>query len=575
MTLRLLILGLFVWLPTCYAQECKAPMLLFPAPGSAGVALDTEIRWEAVEGVPGYLLSLGTTPGGTELLNRQQMGNATRYVPPEGLPEFTRVYVTIVLYFFEEGIPEVYCNSDSFVTAAVTEPPACSSLLTPTDGSTGVSTKSLIRWNYVPGASAYRIEMGTSPGSADLYEETFQERLTFLPPDDLPEDQRIYLRIIPLNRFGEASDCPEYSFTTGKIGEVPGCSRLIYPRDGDTDVPLNPELQWEEVPGATGYRVSIGNSPFTSEILSNATFYDTSTRVIDFEANRSFFISIIPFNEAGEALGCRQESFSTQLGCGPYYDPNTGELVNHFPTTSLPDTLAICAGAPEFYSAPDLADGYRWYAIGNDGSTRLLGEAREILLQDEGEYLYEAYNRRGNDLECPVTKSFRVVASGIPRDIQVEVNREGERLRITALASGIGNYEYSLEGPEGPWQQEGSFTGLLDRSYTLWVRDRNGCGVVERPLTETLLLSGFPKFFTPNGDGTNEYWQFRPAAGNRLQVKRIEIFDRYGRLLASLRPGDKGWDGKISGRNLPASNYWFQATLGDGSLVTGYFLLKR
>lgn len=575
MLLRVLLSLFFLGIITLKAQDCNTPMLLFPSPGSENVPLDTDIRWERVDGVPAYLLSLGTSPGGSELLNRQQMGNANRYVPPAGLPESTRIYVTITLYFFEEGVPEVSCLSDSFVTAAVTSPPSCTPLLTPTDGTTGVSTKSQVRWAYVPGASAYRLEMGRNPDSADLYQELLEGRLSFLPPEDLPEDQTIYIRIIPLNRFGEAMDCPTFSFTTGKVGEVPGCSRMIYPRDGDTDVPLNPELRWQEVPGALGYRVSIGNSPFTSEILSNATFYDTSTRVIDFEANRSFFITIIPFNEAGEALGCLQESFSTQLGCGPYFDPDTGALISHFPQISVPDTLAICTDAPEYYRSPDPADGYRWYSIETDGSSRLIGEEREILLEEEGEYMYEVYNLRGNDLECPVVKNFTVVSSSGPDDIQVEINREGTLLQIIARATGVGSYEYSLTGAEGPWTNEGIFENLPNRAYTLWVRDRNGCGVVERPLSETLLLAGFPKFFTPNGDGTNEYWQFRPSPGNRIQVSRIQVFDRYGRLLAGLQPADKGWDGSVDGKNLPASNYWFRATLANGNRITGHFLLKR
>ncbi len=558
-----------------YGQECKAPMMRFPAPGATDVPLDVTLRWEPVVGVPGYLISLGTTPGGTELLNRQQLGNATSYRPPEGLPEDTRIYVTITLYFFEEGIPEVTCASDSFRTAPVTMRPDCTSLLSPVDGSTGVSTRSQIRWAYVPGASAYRIAMGTSPERNDLYQLTIEDRLTFIPPQELPEDQTIYLRIIPLNRFGEALNCPTYTFTTGKLGEVPGCSSLVYPPDGATDVPLNPILEWEEVPGATGYKISIGNSPFTSEILSNAIFYTNTTQVIDFEANRSFFVTITPFNEAGEALGCRQEAFSTILGCGPYFDPATGELVNHYPTSVLPDTLGICPGAPTFYRSPDDAAGYRWYQIQGDGDMKLLGENREIQLDTEGRYYYEAYNLRENGLECTVSKTFTVQASGQPDDVSVTIERRESLLDIVATATGPGRYEYSLRGADGPWQEEGVFKGVPEQAYTLYIRDKNGCGVLEYPLAETLLLSGFPKYFTPNGDGTNEYWQFRPSPVNRQQVGRIEIFDRYGRLLAGFLPGDKGWDGAFGGRDLPASNYWFRAQMLNGNILIGYFLLKR
>lgn len=555
-------------------QECNTPMLIAPLPGAIDVSLDTSIRWKAVEGVPGYLVSLGTTPGGTELLNRQQVGSATSYTPPTGLPESTRIYVTITLYFFEEGVPEVNCTSDTFITAAISSPPSCIQLLSPADGSTGVPVRTQVRWSYTPGAATYRLEMGTSPGNYDLYDVKITDRLSFLPPDDLPEDREIYLRITPVNRFGEPAGCSTFSFTTGSLGELPACSRMLSPANGATNVSLNPILEWEEVPGADGYRVTIGNSPYTSEILSSTTFYSTSTQVIDFEPNRSFFISIIPFNNAGEALGCTQESFSTILGCGPYFDQNTGELVDHDPRITVPDTLAVCTDSTP-YRSPDEADGYRWYQLTKEGSEIITGEEREITFEVTGTYIYEVYNQLENGMECRSRKIISVVASGLPRAVSVSIGQEPGGMSITALAEGPGEYIYSIYGPDGPWQETGNFSQVPGNLSALWVKDQQGCGVIERQLSELLLLNGFPKYFTPNGDGTNEYWQFKTPPGGKLQLRTIEVFDRYGRSLAVFTPGDKGWDGTSGGRLLPASNYWYKATGTDGSTFTGFFLLKR
>lgn len=87
----------------------------------------------------------------------------------------------------------------------------------------------------------------------------------------------------------------------------------------------------------------------------------------------------------------------------------------------------------------------------------------------------------------------------------------------------------------------------------------------------------YPKFFTPNGDGVNEYWNIYS-----LQVQRdalIKIFNRYGKLLTTIRPQGSGWDGTYNGKQLPSSDYWFVLTYIDceglPSEFRAHFSLKR
>ena len=70
------------------SQEC--PSLLDPTDGSVNVPVTATISWEAVVGVSGYRISLGTTPGGGEIINSQNVGNATSFTPPLGMPESTQ-----------------------------------------------------------------------------------------------------------------------------------------------------------------------------------------------------------------------------------------------------------------------------------------------------------------------------------------------------------------------------------------------------------------------------------------------------------------------------------------------------
>ena len=140
---------------------------------------------------------------------------------------------------------------------------------------------------------------------------------------DFPPLTEVYVIIVPYNENGGTSSCIEESFITGAVAALPICSQIIYPVDGQTNVPLSPFIEWEATLGATGYIVYIGSSPFENDILEGGVFFSNSTFVLNFESNSLYFIRIIPFNQTGEAIDCVQTSFSTVLGCGPFFDLNT------------------------------------------------------------------------------------------------------------------------------------------------------------------------------------------------------------------------------------------------------------
>jgi gliding motility-associated-like protein len=105
----------------------------------------------------------------------------------------------------------------------------------------------------------------------------------------------------------------------------------------------------------------------------------------------------------------------------------------------------------------------------------------------------------------------------------------------------------------------------------LYVRDQNGCG------TNVIQINviGYLKFFTPNNDGANDFWQVK-GIDNQFQANStISIFDRYGKLITQIQPNAQGWDGTFNGQALPASDYWFKVNLEDGRIFKGHFSLKR
>ncbi|WP_147299213.1 T9SS type B sorting domain-containing protein, partial [Winogradskyella eximia] len=172
---------------------------------------------------------------------------------------------------------------------------------------------------------------------------------------------------------------------------------------------------------------------------------------------------------------------------------------------------------------------------------------------------------------CFKERTITVLPSSIARNINFEVVDASQNNSITVLVDGEGDYEYALGNSNGPYQDSNTFNNVQPGLYTVYIRDKNGCGIAD----DLVSVIGFPKFFTPNNDDVNDYWQVYGITTQFQANSIIYIFDRYGKLLKELDPLSSGWDGKYNGENMPTSDYWFKVTLEDGRTFTNHFTLKR
>lgn len=573
--LILLTLGSFTY------SQFTCPTLNGPFNGDIDVPVDSSITWELVQGVPSYLISLGTTPGGTDIIDNQTVGSNS-YTPVLGLPDDSDIYVTITLFFF--NAENITCPSELFHTEDVVTPPLCTTLASPLDGATDVSTETEIRWNHTSTATGYRLSLGTQEGGNDLLDNFLVENaLSYEPTFQLPFETEIFVTITAFNENGPAIGiCEINSFTTEAAIMRPACTALTSPAQDEVNVPLSPILEWPEVQGADGYRISIGTAPNLNNIVENGAYPTNSTEVFDFLPRTTYYVTITPFNRAGNAIGCQRVSFTTLLGCGPIEDSLSGEIVYYSPEIDFPKEVSLCLGeVPTEITSQNEADGHRWYKINDDGSEILIANTIELKLMEQGQYRYEAFNlitQFGDTFECAQSVVFSVGSSEIATITTLDYfNESNGTLRITTNVAGIGDYEYAIDSIEGPYQMSNVFENVPEGPHVIYVRDKKGCGIAQMSLLKDLTLESFPKFFTPNGDGINDYWQFKPMVDEgELNVGPINIFDRYGVLIKQIDPLTPGWDGKINGKPMPSSDYWFSTvSLVSQKKVKGHFTLKR
>ncbi|WP_044399149.1 T9SS type B sorting domain-containing protein [Lacinutrix sp. Hel_I_90] len=202
------------------------------------------------------------------------------------------------------------------------------------------------------------------------------------------------------------------------------------------------------------------------------------------------------------------------------------------------------------------------------------GETSEnIEVNTIGNYTVTVTN---NSTSCSKTRIITVEASNIATIETITItDGELQNNSILIITSGEGVYQYALQNEEGfttPYQSSNVFTSLRPGTYTVLVRDiKNNCGTTEASIS----IIGFPLYFTPNGDGTNDRWHFYGASNGSQSNATVYIYDRFGKLIKQLEPNGPGWDGTFNGNPLPQSDYWFSVTLDDGRQFKDHFTLKR
>ncbi|PID68966.1 MAG: hypothetical protein CR968_00380 [Flavobacteriia bacterium] len=234
----------------------------------------------------------------------------------------------------------------------------------------------------------------------------------------------------------------------------------------------------------------------------------------------------------------------------------------------LPDNVYVCLGEEPTLIEPLTLNPeytYQW----TDDSGQVLSNDFTLETEQGGVYTVTVTDTYG----CTNTSSMTALESQESlletNDLYVTHFNNLNTLTIpTGIEYGIGDYVYSLD-PNGPFTTTTTFNDLIGGDYTLYVQDLKGCNLHEVNFS----ILDYMRFFTPNNDGYNDYWNVLGTTEGVDLV--IHIFDRYGKLIAKVNPQDQGWDGTFNGVPLPATDYWFRIQMENGTEKTGHFTLKR
>lgn len=183
--------------------------------------------------------------------------------------------------------------------------------------------------------------------------------------------------------------------------------------------------------------------------------------------------------------------------------------------------------------------------------------------------------KANNSYNCPVYAELNLKISNetIPDRLATitgvkTTNFAGNKNSVIIEYTGTSNYEFSIDG--NYYQESPEFSNIAAGNYFAYARDKNGCGI---SIPFSFYVLDYPHYFTPNGDGFNDFWTIKNLS--QLPPATITIFNRYGKLLKQFNSSNLIWNGTLNNFLLPADDYWFNLIFEDGSNIKGHFSLKR
>lgn len=577
-----------------------------PLANSIDVALNTNLIWNAAANTTGYSIIVGTSTGASDLYSGD-VGNVTTLDLMNDLPENTEIFVTITPYNTFGNASG--CAEERFTTINTIELPNCTTLSGPINNETNVSLDSNINWNTTLGATGYRLSVGTTTGGSELFTGDVGNTLSYNPVTNFEENSTVFVTVIPYNTDGDALGCAEEQFSTEDVVNLPNCTTLSSPLNGETNVSISSDITWNAVVNATGYTLTVGTSSGDTDLftgdMGNVMTYSPST---PFGENRTIYVTVTPYNSDGSTTGCFEESFTTE------------NMINAPACTALSmplaDALDVPIGSSISWNSAIGAAGYRLSIGTSSGGTEVFaGDVGNTLSFTPSADFEEntivfvniiPYNEDGEAIGC-TEESFMTediitipdcttLSSPIANDTNVPLaatiawneveNATGYTITLGTSSGGseIFSGDVGTTLSYEPNQDFAENTTIFV-TITPYNDDGTALGCSEEQFTTETLPDLTQYGFSPNGDGINDFWTIDGIEDSPDNT--VSIYNRWGDMVFQVQGYDNrsnAFDGsanektKMGANELPSGTYFFNIEVsGEHNLkkLQGYLVLKR
>ena len=314
----------------------------------------------------------------------------------------------------------------------------------------------------------------------------------------------------------------------------------------------------------------------TSTIETNLLGGQTTMKVFYFDGENNPLPSPLP-NPFFTSTQIVTVIIQNPLNTACSVSTNLNFVVNPLPSFEVIPEQILCLNTPPTVLEPLNPQGnytYQWF----DDNGTLLSNSASYATFEGGFFTVIATSNLGcESLPRTIFVEKSDVATIDLDDIIIVDDSSNNSITINDANNNLGDddYEYSLNDEFGPFQDAPFFNNVPAGIHILYVRDTDNCGTAALEIS----IIGYPKFFTPNNDGYNDSWNIIGISQDFYPTSSLNIFDRYGKLVAQINPNLQGWNGLYNGKELPSTDYWFAVELKDKTGKTrnkqGHFSLIR
>jgi hypothetical protein len=182
--------GVWRYTDTTFTAVPLAARLIHPTANTVVQPNGNTFWWTAVPQVEAYVLRIGTTPGGIQVLDSGE--TAANYLTAPALPENATLYARLSTR--RDG---VWRTVDSSFTTGAAAPGSgpLATFITPADNGIVSSDTIRVSWTPSPAAIGYHVHVGTSPGADDIGMSADYITETAWTSNVLPRGQTLHLRL--------------------------------------------------------------------------------------------------------------------------------------------------------------------------------------------------------------------------------------------------------------------------------------------------------------------------------------------------------------------------------------------
>lgn len=232
-----------------------SPTLVFPTNGTVIFPSPQQFSWSQLSGATSYRVAIGTTRGGTDLLNSAVLPITQLSYNVPALPAGEQLWFRVSSY-----AQSVWTSTDANFSVAG---PGTATFTQPIPGSTGFNVTNAFTWQPAPQAQGYLLTVGTTPGGSDLAWSGM-----------LPASQASYrVPALPAGTlWATISTENNNTWTSQQINftAVATEAALISPTSGQAKVAPNATFTWSTVSGVQGYALWLGTVYGGTDLLHTA-----------------------------------------------------------------------------------------------------------------------------------------------------------------------------------------------------------------------------------------------------------------------------------------------------------------